>query len=165
MALNQALIAELQYEAASTRKLLERVPENHFDFKPHPKSMVMDYLSIHIAEIPTWLEPTINADEIDFGTMDYKPPTAKNNAELLKIFDESLKIGVAALEKADDANLMHNWAGKNKGVVVFEMPRIQVIRSMIFNHLYHHRGQLTVYLRLLDVPLPGIYGPTADEQM
>lgn len=162
--INKSLIAELQYEADVTKKLLERVPEAKFDYKPHDKSMTLNALAIHLAEIPAWIGPTVESDGMDFGTMEYKPPVVNTTAELLKLLDDSVKSGVEALNKADDATLTGIWTAKNKGVVIFEMPRIQVIRGMIFNHLYHHRGQLTVYLRMLDVALPQVYGPTADEQ-
>jgi uncharacterized damage-inducible protein DinB len=164
MKLNQAFIAELKHESAQTKKLLERVPDTLFDYKPHEKSMTMKALATHLAEIPSWIEPTISGDEIDFGKMEYKPPVINNNAELMKLFEESLKTGIAGLEKADDANLAGIWTAKNNDVVVFAMPRAQVIRGMMLSHIIHHRAQLGIYLRLNDIPLPPVYGPTADEK-
>jgi len=163
MSLNQPLIAELQHEAISTRKSLERVKESIYDFQPHAKSMTLIKLSTHLAEIPSWLEPTIQFNEMDFAKMDYKPPVITNNKDLLDLFDNSLSMGVEALKKADDANLMATWTAKNNDVLVFAMPRIQVIRAMILNHIVHHRAQLGVFLRMNDIPLPSIYGPSADE--
>jgi uncharacterized damage-inducible protein DinB len=164
MPINQSLIAELQHEGANTRKLLERVKEDTYSYQPHVKSTTLIRLASHVAEIPKWLEPTIQLSEMDFAKMDYTPPVIKNNKELLELFDKSLANGVEVLKNASDENLMETWTAKNNGAVVFAMPRVQVVRSMIMNHLVHHRAQLGVYLRMNDVPLPQIYGPTADEQ-
>lgn len=163
MSKNQSLIAELQYEAESTRKSLERVREDSYDYKPHEKSMTMIRLAGHLAEIPGWVEATVNLDEIDFAKMDYKPPVITNNKELLELFDKSLASGLKALEGASDENLMATWTAKNNGEVAFAMARIQVIRGMIIKHLVHHRAQLGIYLRMTDTPVPATYGPTADE--
>jgi len=163
MSKNQSLIAELQHEAVSTRKSLERVKDDSFNFKPHEKSMTMIKLATHLAEISGWVEPTINLDEIDFAKMDYTPPVITNNKELLELFDKSLAAGLKALESASDENLMATWTAKNNGEVAFAMARIQVIRGMIIKHLVHHRAQLGIYLRMTDAPVPATYGPTADE--
>lgn len=164
MGLNEALIAELQNESASTKKILERVPETLFNYKPHEKSMTMIGLATHLAEIPGWIEPTILNEELDFGAMDYKPPIINNQAELMELFEKSLQTGIEGLKKADDSNLTSLWTGKNNGVVIFSLPRTQVLRSFILNHIIHHRAQLGVFLRLNNISLPMIYGPTADEQ-
>lgn len=155
---------ELQQESAGTKKLLERIPEDKFGFKPHEKSMELKMLALHVAMLPDFIEPVLLQDEIDFGGMDFTPPEVKSTEDILKIFDESLKKALAILGEADDKTLMDKWTAKMNGEAIFEMPKVSALRNMTFNHLYHHRGQLTVYLRLLDVPLPGIYGPTADEQ-
>ncbi|MFA7360367.1 MAG: DinB family protein [Candidatus Kapaibacterium sp.] len=160
----KGLLTELKYESVGTRKLLERIPEGKLGFKPHVKSMELKMLALHVAMMPDFIEPIINTNEIDFAGMDFTPPEVKSTEDILKIFDESLKKALALLEKADDKTLMDKWTAKMNGEVVFELPKISSLRSMTFNHLYHHRGQLTVYLRLLDVPLPAIYGPSADEQ-
>ncbi|MFA5010913.1 MAG: DinB family protein [Ignavibacteria bacterium] len=160
----KALKMELQYESAGTRKLLERIPEGKLGFKPHEKSMELKMLALHVAMLPDFVETILTMNEIDFGDMDFTPPEVKSTADILKIFDESLKKALDLLDKADDKTLMDKWTAKMKGEVVFESPRVSSLRGMTYNHLYHHRGQLTVYLRLLDVPLPGIYGPSADEQ-
>ena len=160
----KGLMKELRYESAGTRKLIERIPDDKFGFKPHEKSMVLKKLALHVAMMPDFVEPIINTNEIDFAGMDFTPPEVNTTTELLKIFDDSLNKALALLEKADDKTLMDKWTAKMNGEIVFELPRVSALRSMTFNHLYHHRGQLTVYLRLLDVPLPAIYGPSADEQ-
>jgi uncharacterized damage-inducible protein DinB len=162
MSKNQSLIAELQHEAIGTRKSLERIKEDTYNYQPHEKSMTMIKLATHLAEIPGWIEPTINLNEIDFAKLDYKPPVVTNNKELLELFDKSLATGLAALESASDANLMATWTAKNIGVVAFSMQRIQVIRGMMIKHIVHHRAQLGVYLRMTDVPVPATFGPTAD---
>lgn len=163
MPLNESLIAELQMEAAGTRKMIERVPEKSFGWKPHDKSMTLGRLAYHIAENPQWVSVTVDKDEIDFAAKDYVEKEAKTTAELLKVFDESLAEAVECLKNASDEKLMGNWTMRNGEQVYFTMPKIAVLRSFVLNHIVHHRGQLSVYLRMLDVPLPQIYGPTADE--
>jgi uncharacterized damage-inducible protein DinB len=163
MPLNESILAELQMEAAGTRKMIERVPEKSFDWKPHDKSMTLGRLAYHIAENPQWVSVTVDKDEIDFAAKDYVEKEAKTTAELLKVFDESLAEAVECLKNASDEKLMGNWTMRNGEQVYFTMPKIAVLRSFVLNHIVHHRGQLSVYLRMLDVPLPQIYGPTADE--
>ena len=163
MPLNESFLAELQMEAANTRKMIERVPEKSFDWKPHDKSMTLGRLAYHIAENPQWVSVTVDKDEIDFAAKDYVEKEAKTTAELLKVFDESLAEAVECLKNASDEKLMGNWTMRNGDTVYFTMPKIAVLRSFVLNHIVHHRGQLSVYLRMLDVPLPQIYGPTADE--
>lgn len=164
MSKNQSLIAELQYEAESTRKSLERIKEDTYGYQPHVKSMTMLKLATHLAEIPGWIEPTINLNEIDFAKMDYTPPVITNNKELLELFDKSLAKGLEALNSASDGNLTATWTAKNNGEVVFSMQRLQVVRGMILKHIVHHRAQLGVFLRMTEVPVPKTFGPTADEQ-
>ncbi|HMQ68986.1 MAG TPA: DinB family protein [Ignavibacteria bacterium] len=163
MPLNEALIAELQQEAAATRKMLERVPEISNSWKPHEKSMDLGRLSQHIAEISTWVPETVDKDELDFAKEEYTPKGGTTNEELLKSFDENLANAIECLKNASDEKLMGNWTMKNGEKVYFTMPKIAVLRGFVFSHLIHHRGQLSVYLRMLDVPLPSVYGPTADE--
>lgn len=163
MSLNAPLIAELQHETATTRKCLERLPEKEFGWKPHEKSMTLGRLAQHVAEMTGWITVTINQDELDFGKEDYKPKPINTKAELLELFDEETRKAVAALEGATDENLMQNWTLRNGDQVFFTMPRIGAIRAMAMNHIVHHRGQLSVYMRLKNVPLPQIYGPSADE--
>lgn len=163
MSLNLPLIAELQHEAAVTRKMLERLPEKEFDWKPHEKSMSLGQLATHVAEMFDWLPITIKENELDFAAMDYQPTIVKTTAELVDLFDKKYADGLAALQSASDEQFAQDWTLRSGVEVYFKMPKIQVIRGMIFNHIVHHRGQLSVYMRLKDVPLPAIYGPSADE--
>jgi uncharacterized damage-inducible protein DinB len=159
-----ALLAEYKQECANTRKLLERVPFDNPAWKPHEKSMALIDLAKHIAEIPTWMKATIEHDELDFSKTPYQPKTAANTEELLQIHDESTAAAFKSLSAATEEALLANWTLRNGEQVYFTMPKSVCLRSFVYNHLYHHRGQLTVYLRLLNVPLPGMYGPTADDQ-
>lgn len=164
MNLGQILAQELQHEAQSTRKMLERVPDK-FAWQPHEKSMPLGRLATHVAEIPQWTRAIVTQDELDFAKSDYKPETLNNATELVALFDKIVADSVGLLQNASDADLMRSWQLRNGEKVLLEMPKAAVVRSMVFNHLIHHRGQLSVYLRLNDVPLPSVYGPTADEQM
>lgn len=161
--LNQPILAELQHESAVTRTVLERVPADKFDFKPHEKSMEFGRLASHIAEMYLWFDSTLNQTELDFAEMDYQPFVAESTEQLLEFFDKNVEMAVELLKKASDEDLMVSWTMRNGDQVFFSMPRIQVIRSFMLNHIVHHRGQLSVYLRLNDIPVPSIYGPSADE--
>ena len=163
MSLSNAFIAELQQEAVATRKCLERIPENTFDWKPHEKSMSMSKLASHVAEMIGWVKDTVEKPELDFATMDYKPFEPKTTAELVEFFEKSLDGSLEALKNTSDGAMMENWKMRNGEQVYFDMPRIHVLRGFIFNHVIHHRGQLSVYLRLNDISVPEIYGPSADE--
>ncbi|XZF13757.1 DinB family protein [Chitinophagaceae bacterium MMS25-I14] len=164
MALNQNLIAELKKEAASTRKMLERVPAEQFGWKPHEKSMALGRLAAHVAELAGWTTMTIATDGLDFATMDYKPFQPQSTEDLVKYHDQEVENAIAALENATDEHLAGTWTMRNGEHVIMAAPRATVLRGAVNNHTYHHRGQLSVYLRLLDIPVPGVYGPTADEQ-
>ncbi|HEX8246807.1 MAG TPA: DinB family protein [Pyrinomonadaceae bacterium] len=164
MNLGQILAQELQHEAQSTRKMLERVPDR-FEWQPHAKSMKLGRLATHVAEISQWTRSIVTQDELDFAKSDYKPVTLNSSTELVELFDKTINDSVELLQNASDADLMRNWQLRNGEKVLLEMPKAMVVRSMVLNHLIHHRGQLSVYLRLNDVPLPSVYGPTADEQM
>jgi uncharacterized damage-inducible protein DinB len=163
MSLNQPLLAELAQEAATTRRMLERVPAAHILWQPHAKSMTLGRLATHIAELPSWMTMTLKTTYLDFAETEWKPKVFSTSDELVAHFDEVLAEATQALQAATDEDLFVPWSMKQGEQVFFTMPRIQVIRSMVLNHMVHHRGQLSVYLRLLDVPLPGSYGPTADE--
>ena len=165
MGLNTSFLAELKQESANTRKMLERVPANNPSWKPHEKSMTLGRLASHVAELPMWVVSAVEKDELDFAKGEYTPFLAETNKELLKTFADSISKSIEALKKATDENLMGNWKLRSGDQVYFEMPRVAVIRAMVLSHLIHHRGQLSVYLRLQEVPLPSIYGPTADESM
>jgi uncharacterized damage-inducible protein DinB len=164
MSLNQTLLPEFQQEATSTRNILALVPYDNPDWKPHEKSMKLSALAAHVAEIPTWVGMIVNMDELDFAKMDYKPPVISNNAELLDFFDKHISDAVAVLQNASDEQLMGNWTMRNGERIFFTMPRMAALRTWCMNHVYHHRAQLGVYLRMNNIPLPFIYGPTADNQ-
>jgi uncharacterized damage-inducible protein DinB len=159
----QAYIGELQMEAATARKCLERIPAEMFSYKPHEKSMEFGRLASHVAEMFGWATSTCTLDQIDFAAGDYTPFNPTSSDELLAFFDNHVNEAVAALNATSDEDMMKPWSLKNGETTYFTMPKVQVLRGMVFNHIVHHRGQLTVYMRLNDIPVPGIYGPSADE--
>lgn len=163
MSIAQSLLPEFDHEFATLRKTLERVPEGKGDYAPHTKSMPMGKLSGHLAELPGWVNATLEADELDFAKMDYKPFVPANTAELLNALDAAVAKARPVLAAASDADMMKPWTLKQGDKVFFTMPKVAVLRSFVMNHMIHHRAQLGVYLRLNDVPLPQTYGPTADE--
>jgi uncharacterized damage-inducible protein DinB len=167
MDLPKLFLEELESEAPATRKALERVPEGQDGWKPHEKSMPLGYLSYMVATMFGWVDMTVNQDFLDFNPPEGKrtpPPSVLTNKELLDLFDQSLAKGREALKHTTEAHLMTTWQMRNGGQVLTEQPRYVVLRDAVFNHLAHHRGQLTVYLRLNDKAVPSIYGPTADEK-
>jgi uncharacterized damage-inducible protein DinB len=165
MSIAEPIAAELQHEAATTRRLLERVPDQHFGWKPHEKSMTLGRLAGHIAELPGWGRVTLDQDEYDVATAGYKPPSPSRTEEVLQAFDANIAKMMESLKRQPDQRMMAMWRLKKAGQVIVEQPRVAMLRTMVLSHLIHHRGQLSVYLRLKDVPLPSIYGPTADEPM
>lgn len=165
MNLIDPVLAELAHEAATTRRLLDRVPGQHLAWKPHEKSMTLGRLATHIAEIPGWVGSIVEKDEFDVGASGYVPVTVGSVAELLAMFDRNVASATETLKRQSNDRLLAKWQLKKKGQLLLEMPRLGMIRSLLMNHLIHHRGQLSVYLRLQNVPLPSIYGPTADEPM
>lgn len=158
-----ALIAEMEHEARVARTCLERVPEDKFAWKPHEKSMSFGHLASHIAEMFGWTQPSMEQPELDFAKMDYKPFEPKTNAELLEFFDKNVTEAIETLKNAPDERFMETWTLKNGEKTYFTLPKIAVMRSFVMNHIVHHRGQISVYLRLNDIPVPQIYGPSADE--
>jgi len=164
MSLNLALIAELKQEAASTRKMLEKVPTEHNEWKPHEKSMKLGRLATHVAELSGWIMMTIKTDELNFANFDYKPVTDPTSEQLLAIHDDNVRNAIEVLETATDEDLAKIWTMRNGDQVIMALPKSVVLRSMCFNHVYHHRGQLSVYLRELNVPVPGMYSPSADDR-
>ena len=162
MAIADALVPEFDHEMTTTRKLLERVPEEKFDWKPHAKSFSLGALATHVATIPMWGAETLNKSEIDISG-GQPPASPASKTELLATFDKNVATTRAALAGRTDAELMGIWSLKRGGHTIFSMPKAVVWRSFVLNHLVHHRGQLSVYLRLLDVPVPSMYGPSADE--
>jgi len=163
MSISDAFVGELQQEAAATRKCLERIPEDKFDWKPHEKSFTMIRLATHIAEMVSWAKDTVEKPELDFAGQDFKPFEPKTTAELVEYFDKNLANATEALKNTSDEAMMQNWKLRNGEQIYFDMPRVQVLRGMVFNHIINHRGQLSVYLRLNDIPVPALYGPSADE--
>lgn len=161
--IGEAMAMEFVHECANTRKVIERVPEDKFDFKPHEKSMTMGQLASHIAEGYAWTRVTVEQDEFALDPDEHTPFVASSMAEPLEKFDASAADAIEAIRGCGDEAMMRTWRMKVGDRVALEMPRVAVLRSMIMNHTIHHRGQLEVYLRMNDVPLPQIYGPTADE--
>lgn len=162
MPLNQALLPEFDHEMGNTRKSLERIPEGKFDWKPHAKSASIGQLATHLATINHWTEAIIGQDSFDVATV--TPPAPFNSRqEVLNAFDQGTAVARKALAGATDEQLMRPWSLVNAGQTIFTLPRIAVVRSFIFSHTIHHRAQLGVYLRLNDIPVPSIYGPSADE--
>lgn len=159
------VLAELAHEAATTRRLLERLPQAHLTWKPHEKSMTLGRLAGHIAEIPVRISGILEPDEYDFAAGGGDSHTASSVADLLAFFDQSVSRATERLKTQTNDRLLATWRLKKKGKLLVEMPRMGAIRALLMNHLIHHRGQLSVYLRLQNVPLPSIYGPTADEPM
>jgi uncharacterized damage-inducible protein DinB len=164
MAFKEALLAEFDHEIGSTRRLLERVPGAQLRWKPHEKSYDLGDLSGHIANLPTWMNRILDSVEFDLASIaDARPASPGSLDDVLKRLDENAARARAALTEQTDAALTARWTLKQDGREMFTLPRIAVVRSFVMNHLIHHRGQLTVYLRLQNVSLPSIYGPTADE--
>jgi uncharacterized damage-inducible protein DinB len=154
-------LTELEAEARATRKCLERIPESSFDWKPHEKSMTMGYLALLVAEIPKWITYMVEKSEIDFAT--YPHVDVKTTDELVHHYDENMEGARKALQNVSDEILSETFYLKNNGQIVFSSPKKENIGSTL-NHWVHHRGQLTVYMRLNDIPVPSIYGPSADDR-
>jgi uncharacterized damage-inducible protein DinB len=163
MSFSETYLPEFEQEMASTRKILERVPEALFTWKPHAKSMALGRLASHVAEMPLWAEHTINLDRLVVSPQD-KPFNAASTNELLTTFDHNVAIAIPAITGATDEHLSKTWELVYGGHVIMSMPRVALLRSMVMNHMIHHRGQLSVYLRLQDIAIPGMYGPSADEK-
>lgn len=161
--LKQAALGDLEHELASTRTLLERIPDDRLDWKPHPRSMALGSLALHIATLPFWLEHIAGSDHLDLLTQTRNAPPASRQ-EVLDAFDAHVAAMRAALRDSGDAALVAPWELRMGDKVLQRTPRMAVMRGMGINHLIHHRAQLGVYLRMLDVPLPPLYGPTADER-
>jgi len=158
---SDAILEELKMEIPATRKCLERIDESVFNFKPHPKSMEMGYLTILVAQIPLWIAYMIDDSEIDFQT--FPQPVISNNKELLAYFDENIKRVENSLRNASEAILSGNFTLKNNGQELYTAPKKQDMVTTL-NHWVHHRGQLTIYMRMNDIAVPSIYGPSADDR-
>ncbi len=164
--ISQGLLPEFDQEMANTRKTLERLPDDKWTWKPHEKSGTLGWMASHLANLPGWGSMTIGTDQLDVnppGGDSFKLPTTANREETLALFDQNIAGFRKALEGVDDATMMKPWSLIAGGHTVFTMPKVAVIRGVIMNHIIHHRGQLTVYLRLNDIPVPALYGPSADE--
>lgn len=161
MAINEGFVAEIKQEAVATRKMLERVSADTFDWKPHEKSMTMKRLAVLVADMFGWFVFEIEADELDFAK-GYDQPDPKSADELVAVFDQKLAAGIKSLENADDAVFAERWKLRTGDKVHMETSKLEIVRQTI-NHMIHHRGQLSVFLRLKDIPVPSIYGPSADE--
>jgi uncharacterized damage-inducible protein DinB len=168
MKLTELFLAELEREAASSRRTLERVPEGQNDWKPHPRSMALGYLAALIAHMPAWIAMMVKQDQLDLkssAAAEFKASSEwRNRGELLASLDAAVAQAREALEHTTDEHLQTTWKFAVGGQVVSEDPRHIMIRDSVFSHLAHHRGQLTVFLRLNDTPVPAIYGPSADER-
>lgn len=164
MSIGQTLLLEFDAEMENTRRMLAAIPEGKWDWKPHQKSMSLGVLAGHIAELTSWGSETINTDGLTLTSDSYKPSTPSSSSELLEVFEKSKSGFRQALTAAPDEAMFKNWSMTWDGQKVLDMPRVAVLRAMVMNHLIHHRGQLSVYLRLLDIPVPGVYGPTADDK-
>lgn len=165
MAIRESLLPEYDQEIAGARRTLERVPADKFDWQPHPKSLSMISLAAHMAGLPTLATLTITRDEVDTapgGPME-PPPQPVDTAELVARLDRTAGEARAALAGASDAELMKPWSMLTNGTTIFTLPKVVVLRSFVMNHLIHHRAQLGVYLRMNDISVPSLYGPSADE--
>ena len=166
MTIGQSLLPEFDQEMQNTRKVLERLPDEKWNWKPHEKSGTLGWLAGHVSNMVSWLPYTIQTEELDYapvGGPAYEPPKITNRKEALAEFDKNVKDAKSVLQSVSDAEMMKSWRLLAGGQEIFKMPRIAAIRGMVLNHHYHHRAQLTVYFRLLGVAVPGLYGPSADE--
>jgi uncharacterized damage-inducible protein DinB len=162
MRLIDPILMEFDREASTTKKLLERLPEASFGWAPHPKSMTLQGLGWHLATIPEWIAAGLLLEGADLSTR-AKTPAPGSTAAIVEAFGANCSAVKGAMSQLDDAKALGAWSLSSGGVKVLEMPRIAFLRNVLLNHSIHHRGQLSVYLRLLDVPIPMIYGPSADE--
>jgi uncharacterized damage-inducible protein DinB len=166
MSISKMLLPEFDHEMATTRKVLERIPDDKLSWKPHEKSMTLGGLATHLSNIPSWTRNTFEKDELDVapsGAPPYRLEEKKSRREVLEAFDQNVTEARAAIEAATDENWQGKWSLLMTGKTIFTLPRPAVWRGFIMSHSIHHRAQLAVYLRLLDVPVPSIYGPSADE--
>lgn len=160
--ISQAILPEFDQEMANTRKSLERIPEDKLGFKPHAKSMTLGALATHLATVNGWVDAILGVDSFDVSTAPPNPEL-KSRAEILAAFDQNAASARKTIAGTTDAQMAKPWTLNSKGQTIFTLPRVAVLRSFIMNHTIHHRAQLGVYLRLNDVPVPSIYGPSADE--
>ena len=166
MSTADSILPEFDQEMANTRKVLERIPDDKLNWKAHPKSNTIGWVGAHLAEIPAWAEFTLTQDSFDVnppGGEPYRTPPANSRQQILETFDTNVAAARNAIQATSDAAFMKDWSLLSGGQVLFTMPRIAVIRSFVLNHTIHHRAFLCSYLRLNDIPVPGLYGPSGDE--
>jgi len=166
MSVSQSLLPEFDHEMANTRKVLERIPADKLDWKAHEKSNTIGWVAAHLANIPAWTTMTLTTDSLDIappGAEPYRTPQAESVPAILEMFDKNVAAGRAALVAAADQEFFKPWSLLRGGAKMFTIPRIAVLRSFVMNHIIHHRAHLCVYLRLNNVPVPGLYGPSADD--
>lgn len=164
MNINKHLLIEVERETASTRQLLERLKDEHLSYKPHEKSMSLGELASHIVELHNWVKLALAVDTFDFHTM-YKPLKATSVQEISDALEDGYNDNMVAIEEITEEDWLRTWTLQAGSHVIASVPKLGAYRFIIQNHLIHHRGQLTVYMRMLDIPLPGLYGPSADEKM
>lgn len=163
MSIGQSMLGEFDHEMANSRRTLERIPLNKLEWKPDPRSMPLGQLAGHVVEMLGWGSMVLTAPSMDMNPGDHKPYIPQSREELLSEFDKNVASLRSTLASAKDEDMMKEWALRISGQVLFAMPRAAVMRTMIMNHIIHHRAQLTVYYRLNGVPVPALYGPSADE--
>lgn len=167
MSIAESLLPEFDHEMANTRKTLERIPDNKLDWKAHPKSNTIGWVGGHLAELPSWVEMTLTKSSLDInppGGEPFKPFRPTGRKQILETFDKNVATARKAIQATPDAEFLKPWSLLSGGATIFTMPRIGVLRSFVMNHSIHHRAHLCVYLRLNDIPVPALYGPSADEQ-
>ena len=160
----EAFLKELEHESLGTRKMLALIKKEDLNYKPHEKSMSMKDLATHIADLPSWITLALTSDELDFAVSPYNPTDCNSAEELVNYFNKNVTEASSLLSEKSDALLNDLWTLKNGEIIYMQMPKLDTIRHS-FSQLIHHRAQLGVYLRLLNIPIPGVYGPSADEQM
>ncbi len=166
MRIGQSMIPEFDMEMANTRKVLERVPDDKLAWKIHEKSNTIGWVANHLADIAGWMDMTVNHDSLDVdppGGKPFRSPSLGSTEEIVALFDENFAKSRPILEEVEDATLMQNWTLLQGGNEIMTLPKLAVVRTWIFNHTIHHRAHLCVYLRVHDVPVPGLYGPSADD--
>ncbi|HYM13701.1 MAG TPA: DinB family protein [Bryobacterales bacterium] len=163
MKISDALLPEFDQEMAHTRRTLERIPEDKLAWKPHEKSMTLGRLAGHVAELPGFATTAIQTNSLNLSSGEYKPVVATSRRQIVEVFDQKVAEARAAIAGASDEHFLQPWSLEYQGKTLFTLPRVGVVRAMTLNHIIHHRAQLGVYLRLNDVPVPAIYGPSADE--
>jgi uncharacterized damage-inducible protein DinB len=159
----EPISSEIKQEAFTTRRVLERVPADQLTWKPHPRSMSLGQLAMHIATIPAGITRLAQVDEFEVNPANFNPPVPKSSEEILAALDSSVLAAQEYLAGVSESSALGPWCAKVNGKAVMSMPRAAMLRALMLNHWYHHRGQLSVYLRLLEIPVPSIYGPSADD--